>query len=176
MNQDFTPARLGTVLFALAALAGCATLTHRSEGESKPEPKAIAKATCGPRDRKPTSTAAPFLVEAFRCSMQPGRSLNVGIRVYSSLDGKENTLIYGPERMDTPPIANDSILYNGAKVVLAGTADGQTQYAFQHEKISLQIKVPRSALDSALFEASYSDDAGAAGIKGYCTRVSSVTY
>jgi hypothetical protein len=165
---------LNRSLFITLALSGCATAPVKSETVSPAKPL-ITKVACEPRDRKITPTPAPFLVESFRCSMQPGRSLNVGIRVYSSLDSRENSIIYGPERMDTAPIANDSILYNGVKVLLAGTAEG-TQYSFQHEKLSLQIRVPRSAPDTSAFEAIYSDDAGAAGIKGFCVRVSPVTF
>lgn len=166
--------------FALFSV-GCATFPGRpapaaKTGETKaaPAPKVACEPT--PRDRKPTSLPAPFLVEAFRCSMQPSPNLNVGIRIYASLDGKETSLIYGPERMDTPPVPNDSLLYTGVKVVLAGTTEGHTQYNFQHPKLSLQIVVPRSAAPTAVFDAVYSDDAGANAIKGLCTRVTQVTY
>ncbi|MBS1961635.1 MAG: hypothetical protein JST04_05435 [Bdellovibrionales bacterium] len=161
--------------------AGCATFPGRpapaaktADAKAAPAPKVACEPA--PRDRKPTSEPAPFLVEAFRCSMQPSLNLNVGIRIYSSLDGKETSLIYGPERMDTPPVPNDSLFYTGVKVVLAGTTEGHTLYNFQHPKLSLQIAVPRSALPTAVFDATYSDDAGANGIKGVCTRVTQVTY
>lgn len=163
------------VFFALLG-SGCGTLGPKA-AESKSDSKPVAKSVCEtPRDRKPTATAAPFLLESFRCSMQPSPSLNVGIRVYSSIDGRETTLIYGPDRMDSPPVENDSFMYLGVKVVLAGTAEGRTRYSFQHPKISLQITVPRSSSKSDVFEASYSEEAGANDVKGACTRVSSVTY
>lgn len=182
MNQCLARITLFSCLALLGV--GCATFPGRPSPGTKSEGRALPPSPNGPktacdataRDRKPTAAPAPFLVEAFRCSMQPSQNLNVGIRIYSSLDGKETTLIYGPDRMDTPPVPNDSLLYTGVKVVLAGTAEGHTQYSFQHPKLSLQIIVPRSALPSAIFEAVYSDDAGASAIKGLCTRVTPVTY
>lgn len=150
--------------FALLAfiITGCATLDHRPS-----EPK---------RERKATRVPAPFLVESFRCSMQPTPSLSIGIRVYSSIDGKETALIYGPDRMDSPPVENDSFLYYGAKAILTRTTEGRTLYSFEHPKISLRITVPRSSSKSEVFEAVYSEENGSKGAQGACTRVSIVSY
>jgi hypothetical protein len=184
MNRSRQSKLWNLTAFALSALAfgGCASIPGGPPAVAEKAPKVVETVAvvkppvCEPRFRKPTAANAPFLVEAFRCTMQPSPNLHVGIRVYSSLDGKETTLIYGPERMDSPPVANDSVLYNGVTVVLAGADGGKTQYSFQHAKLSLQINVPRSAPETAVFDAIYSDDTGATGIKGVCTWVTPVTY
>jgi hypothetical protein len=163
---------------SLAGFTGCALAPTKRVASTAPAKAAVATKSSGheSRDRKPTSAAAPFLVEAFRCSMQVGANLNAGIRVYSSLDGKENSLIYGPERMDGAPVANDSFLYNGVTAVLSVNADGKTVYSFQHPKVALQILVPRGSPETAVFEAGFSEESGATGLKGLCNRVSPVVY
>jgi len=164
------------IILTAFTLTGCASLARQSETRKSESKPVAGTGRDSARDPKPIAEPAPFLVEAFRCSMQPSPRLSVGIRIYSSIDGKETTLIYGPDRMDTPPIENDSFLYNGVKVSLAGNADGRTQYTFQHPKISLQIAIPRSSSKTDVFESVYSEETGAKGVKGACTRVSSVTY
>ncbi len=166
------------LVFFIFILTSCAAFPKpemASKTPPKPGPAVVAKVACEPRNRKPTAVSALFLVESFRCTMQLSANLNAGIRVYSSLEGTENSLVYGPERMDSPPLANDSFLYNGVTVLLAGTASG-TQYSFQHPKIALQITVPRSSVDTAVFAATFSEESGATALKGLCTRVSQVTY
>jgi len=178
MNQNprLAVASVLSLIVILVFSAGCSTASHR-DIEPKPEPRPVAKVACDPpKERKPSSDPDAVFVEAFRCSMQPSPSLNVGIRIYSTSDGKLTNLIYGPDRMDTPPVENDSVLYNGVKVILAGSAEGKTVYSFQHRRISLQITVPRSSTKTDVFEAVYSDEGGASGVKGLCSRVSSVTY
>jgi hypothetical protein len=163
MNHDLH--RFGAFCFILV---GCTTL--------HPAPERTLPPVSPPSRVHAKAKPAPFLVEAFRCSLEVSPNLNAGIRVYSSLDGKETNVIYGPDRMDSRPIANDSILYNGVKTVLANTSDGQTLYSFQQAKFTLQIKVPPARSANGVLEASYSDHAGASGIKGFCARVSPVVY
>ncbi len=172
--------RASRTLIAFSVVVGftsCTTLTPRSPASkglsasktNEAEPRVVVIKT----PRKPTPDP---MVEAFRCSMQAGSQLHLGLRVYSSLDGKENSVLYGPERLDLPPNPYDHQLYVGVSAVVAGANDG-THVTFKHPRIAIQIAVNHNADASTPLEAVFTDEgSGARQIKGYCTLVSKVAY
>ena len=108
--------------------------------------------------------------------MRVDQHLNSGIRIYSSLDGKEHAILYGTEKMDLPPNPNDHQLYLGVTTVAAGFNGGK-DIRFKHPRIEIQVSVAHNADQHTPLDAVYTDQAsGAMNVKGYCTQVSEISY
>ncbi len=171
-------ARIAAVPFFMIGLASCATFANARKPASNPS-AAVKKADPRPAKTASSSAKKPTtepLVEAFRCAMQVGQHLNSGIRIYSSLDGKENSILYGTEKMDLPPNPNDHQLYLGVSAVVAGLNGGK-DLTFKHPRIEIQISVVHNADKHTPLEAVYSDrGSGALNVQGHCTQVSEIAY